>query len=162
MTLVFRDDPYAKSCTARVIAVDARGVRLDQTVFYPTGGGQPGDSGHLRLGDGTTLAVIDAVKGEGPDEVIHVLAPGMAPPAPGTHLTAEIDWARRHRHMRMHTALHLLCAIVPGGVMGGQIGDGKGRLDFDIQDTVLDKDWITAELNARIQADRPVTPRGIT
>ncbi|MSO77148.1 MAG: alanyl-tRNA editing protein [Alphaproteobacteria bacterium] len=161
MQLVFRDDAYAKSCAATVVAVDGRGVRLDRTVFYPTGGGQPGDSGLLRLAGGGTLAVTDAIKGDGPDDVIHVLAEGMAPPAPGTAVTAEIDWARRHRHMRMHTALHLLCAVVPRGVTGGQIGDGKGRLDFDIQDTVLDKEAITAELNARIAADRPVTPSTI-
>ena len=112
--LVFRDDSYARSCAARVVAADARGIRLDRTVFYPNGGGQPGDTGVLRLDSGETIAIADTVKGEGADEVIHVPAPGAALPEPGAEVTAEIDWERRHRLMRMHTCLHLLCAVVPG------------------------------------------------
>src|SRR5436305_530868 len=88
--LVFRDDSYARSCVARVLASDARGIRLDRTVFYPTGGGQPGDTGVLRLASGATIAIADTVKGEGPDEVIHVPAPGAALPEPGAEVTAEI------------------------------------------------------------------------
>ena len=130
--LVFRDDAYARSCAARVVAADARGIRLDRTVFYPTGGGQPGDTGVLRLASGATIAIADTVKGEGADEVIHVPAPGAALPEPGAEVTAEIDWERRHRLMRMHTCLHLLCAVVPGAVTGGQVSDGRGRLDFDV------------------------------
>ena len=90
--LVFRDDAYARSCAARVVGADARGIRLDRTVFYPTGGGQPGDTGSLRLASGETIAIVDAVKGDGPDEVIHVPAPGTVLPPPATELTAEIDW----------------------------------------------------------------------
>src|SRR5262245_50923379 len=108
--LVFRDDAYARSCPARVVAADERGIRLDATVFYPTGGGQPGDAGVLRLASGETVAIVDTVKGEGADEVIHVPAPGAAALQPGAEVTAEIDWQRRHRLMRMHTCLHLLCA----------------------------------------------------
>src|SRR5215472_11816098 len=111
--LLFRDDAYLRSCAARVTGVDERGIRLDRTVFYATGGGQPGDVGTLRLADGTTIAIVDTVKGDG-DEVIHVPAPDAALPQPGTEVTAEIDWERRHRLMRMHTCLHLLCAVVPG------------------------------------------------
>src|SRR4051812_33378069 len=99
--LVFRDDSYARSCAARVVAVDARGIRLDRTVFYPTGGGQPGDTGILRLPSGATVAIADTLKGEAPDEVIHVPAPGAALPEPGAEVAAEIDWPRRHRLMRM-------------------------------------------------------------
>src|SRR4051812_20479817 len=87
--LVFRDDAYARSCTARVTSVDERGIRLDRTVFYPTGGGQPGDTGLLRLASGETVAIADAIKGDGPDEVIHVPAPGAALLEPGTEVTAE-------------------------------------------------------------------------
>src|SRR3954452_7520071 len=145
--LVFRDDSYARSCTARVIAADARGIRLDRTVFYPTGGGQPGDTGVLRLASGATIAIADTVKGEAADEVIHFPAPGAALPEPGAAVTAEIDWERRHRLMRMHTCLHLLCAVIPGEVSGGQVADGKGRLDFNLPDAKLDKDQIEAELN---------------
>ena len=160
--LVFRDDTYARSCTARVVAADARGIRLDRTVFYPTGGGQPGDTGVLRLASGASIAIVDTVKGEAADEVIHVLAAGAALPAPGTELSAEIDWERRHRLMRMHTCLHLLCAVVPGAVTGGQIADGRGRLDFDVPGASLDKEAIAARLNQLIAEGHDVAPRWIS
>jgi misacylated tRNA(Ala) deacylase len=160
--LVFRDDAYARGCAARVIATDERGIRLDRTVFYPTGGGQPGDTGSLRLASGETIAIVDAVKGDAADEVIHVPAPGTPLPSPGTELTAEIDWERRYRLMRMHSCLHLLCAVVPGAVTGGQVSDGRGRLDFDVPGASLDKEAIAAQLNALIAAGHEVTPRWIT
>jgi misacylated tRNA(Ala) deacylase len=159
--LVFRDDSYARSCPARVIGADARGIRLDRTVFYATGGGQPGDTGTLRLASGMTIAIVDTLKGEGPDEVIHVSAPGSALPEPGAELVAEIDWQRRHRLMRMHTCLHLLCAVVPGAVTGGQVSDGRGRLDFDVPGSSLDREAIAAGLNALIAAGHPVAARWI-
>jgi misacylated tRNA(Ala) deacylase len=157
-----RSDGYARCCEARVVAADAGFIRLDRTVFYPTGGGQPGDSGVLRLADGSEIVIVDAVKGDGPDTVLHVPAEGSALPAPGTAVTAEIDWDRRHRLMRMHTCLHLLCAVVTGDVTGGQVGDGKGRLDFNLPDTRLDKDAIAAALNRLIAEDHAVTVRWIT
>ena len=160
--LIFRDDAYARSCTARVVAADEKGVRLDRTVFYPTGGGQPGDKGTLRLASGETIAIVDTVKGAGPDEVIHVPAPDSPLPPPGTELTAELDWERRYRLMRMHSCLHLLCAVVPGAVTGGQVSDGRGRLDFDVPGASLDKEEIAAQLNALIAAAHEVTPRWIT
>src|SRR3954447_10728109 len=159
--LVFRDDSYARSCAARVVAADARGIRLDRTVFYPNGGGQPGDTGLLRLESGVTIAIADTVKGEGADEEIHIPAPGAALPESSAEVTAEIDWERRHRLMRMHTLLHLLCAVVPGAVTGGQVSDGKGRLDFDVPGAALDKDEIAKKLNALIAAGHAVTPRWI-
>jgi misacylated tRNA(Ala) deacylase len=159
--LLFRDDAYLRSCTAQVTAVDERGIRLDRTVFYPTGGGQPGDSGTLQLGDGTAVAIVDAVKGDTADEVIHVPAPGAVPPELGAEVTAEIDWERRHRLMRMHTCLHLLCAVVPGAVTGGSVGDGRGRLDFDVPGAALDKEAIAAGLNKLIAEGHAVTPRWI-
>ena len=162
MELLFRDDPYLKTCDATVTASGPEGVRLDRTVFYPTGGGQPGDSGTLTLEDGTVLRVVDAVKGNDHEDVVHVLEDGTAPPAPGTKVVAEIDWDRRHRHMRMHTCLHLLCATVTGDVTGGQIGAEKGRLDFNLPDTQLDKEALTAELNRLIAEDHPVEPRWIS
>jgi misacylated tRNA(Ala) deacylase len=160
--LVFRAEPYAKSCAATVVAVDPRGVVLDRTILYPTGGGQPGDQGCLRLADGTALRVVDAVKGDGPDSVVHVLEPGASAPAIGTALTVEVDWDRRHRHMRMHTCLHLLSAVLPYPVTGGQVAADKGRLDFDIPEATLDKDDITAKVNALIAADHAVASRWIT
>jgi misacylated tRNA(Ala) deacylase len=160
--LLFREDGYLRSCRAGVVAGDERGIRLDRTVFYPTGGGQPGDTGVLRLANGAEIPIVDAVKGDGPDEVIHVPAPGAALPEPGIEVTAEIDWERRHRLMRMHTCLHLLCAVVPGAVTGGQVSDGRGRLDFDVPGSSLDKAAIEEGLNALIAAGHPVGPRWIS
>ena len=162
MQLLFRDDAYAKSCPATVAGVDERGIRLDRTVFYPMGGGQLGDTGVLRLDDGSLVAIADTLKGAAPDEVIHVLAAGEATPAVGTAVTAEIDWARRYRLMRMHSCLHLLCAVITGHVTGGQVGDGKGRLDFNLPDAKLDRAYVEAELNRLIAEDRAVRPRWIT
>jgi len=162
MELLFRDDAYLKSCEATVVSAGPEGLRLDRTVFYPMGGGQPGDCGSLTLEDGTTLKVVDAVKGADHDDVVHVLEDGAPAPAPGTKVTAAIDWDRRHRHMRMHSCLHLLCAVITGDVTGGQVGEAKGRLDFNLPDTQLDKDHITAELNRLVAEDHPVQPRWIS
>jgi misacylated tRNA(Ala) deacylase len=160
--LLFRDDGYLRSCAARMIGADERGIRLDRSVFYPVGGGQPGDTGLLRLSSGETIAIVDTVKGRGPDEVIHIPAPGSALPEPGTELVAEIDWERRYRLMRMHTCLHLLCSIVPGAVTGGQVSDGRGRLDFDVPGSSLDKEMLAGRLNELIAEAHPVGPRWIT
>lgn len=160
--LLFRDDAYLRSCAARVTGVDERGIRLDRTVFYPMGGGQPGDTGVLRRADGAAVAIVDARKGDSFEDVLHIPAPGAAALVVGEPVTAEIDWDRRYRLMRMHTCLHLLCAVVPGAVTGGQISDGKGRLDFDVPGEAIDKDAIARKLDALIAADHPVTPRWIT
>jgi len=160
--LFFREDSYLRDCEAEVVGVDERGIRLDRTVFYPQGGGQPGDSGTLRLGDGRSLVIADTRKGDGSDEVLHIPAPGALLPSVGDTVTAAIDWDRRYRLMRMHTCLHLVCAVVPGAVTGGQIADGKGRLDFDVPGDALDKAEITARLNALIAADHPAVPRWIS
>jgi misacylated tRNA(Ala) deacylase len=159
--LLFRDDAYLRSCDARVIVADADGIRLDRTVFYSVGGGQPGDTGVLRLAKGPAIAIVDTIKGAFPDEVIHLPARGSALPEPGSELVAEIDWERRNRLMRMHTCLHLLCAVVPGAVTGGQVSDGRGRLDFDVPGSSLDKEAITTRLNALIAEAHPVGPRWI-
>jgi misacylated tRNA(Ala) deacylase len=162
MELIFRDDAYRKSCEATVTTVDGAGIRLDRTVFYPTGGGQPGDVGILRLEDGGTLRVVEARKGADHEDVVHVLEDGATLPAPGAKVTAEIDWERRHRMMRIHSCMHVLCSIIVGDVTGGQVGDGKGRLDFNLPDTQLDKEAISAELNRIIAEDHPLTSRWIT
>jgi len=160
--LLFRDDAYLRGCEARVIAADATGLRLDRTVFYPQGGGQPGDSGTLRLADGRLVAITDTRKGESADDIVHIPAAGSSLPSPGDIVQAEIDWARRYRLMRMHTCLHLLSAVVTGAVTGGQIADGKGRLDFDVPGATLDKDAITRRLNELIAGDHPVNPGWIS
>jgi misacylated tRNA(Ala) deacylase len=157
---LFRADSYLKECSATVVSADERGVVLDRTVFYPMGGGQPGDSGTLVLADGSTITIADAIKGEGTD-VVHVPAPGQPLPSAGTQVTAKIDWDRRYKHMRMHSALHLLCAVVTGDVTGGQIGADKSRLDFNIPGDALDKDHINRELARLVSEDKPVAHRWI-
>jgi misacylated tRNA(Ala) deacylase len=159
---LFRDDAYLRSCTARVTAIDEGGIHLDRTVFYPTGGGQPGDTGLLRRADGSTITIADTRKGREHGDILHIPAAGQPVPSVGETVTAEIDWERRHRHMRMHTCLHLLCAAVPAGVTGGQIGDQRSRLDFDVGDMVLDKAAIAEKVNALIAANHSVVPRWIT
>jgi len=160
MELICRRDAYATSTEATVIAVDDRGIMLDRTVFYATGGGQPGDTGVLRHG-GAEVRLTEAVKGDGPDTVIHVPEDGAVLPAVGSMVEVEIDWDRRFAHMRMHTCLHLLCAVVPGAVTGGQIGADKSRLDFNVPSASLDKDELTAALNRLIEGDHPVSYRWI-
>jgi misacylated tRNA(Ala) deacylase len=129
-------------------------MRLDRTVFYPTGGGQPGDHGVLRAADGRQVVIADTINdGAG---ILHVPAEGAPALAPGDAVVAEIDWERRYAHMRMHTGLHLLCAVIEGGVTGGSIGAAKSRLDFDLPDTALDKEHIGAELARLIAEDHPV------
>ncbi len=162
MELLFRQDAYEKSCDATVVGADEAGIRLDRTVFYPTGGGQPGDTGYLTLADGGRVRIIDTRKGQDHEDVVHLPEPGSGLPIPGAKVTAEIDWDRRHRFMRMHTCLHLLCAVVEGEITGGQVGDGKGRIDFNLPDTRLDKEEIAAAINRIVAEDHPVRPRWIT
>ncbi|HYF08498.1 MAG TPA: alanyl-tRNA editing protein [Acetobacteraceae bacterium] len=157
--LLYRDDAYARDCAARVIAASPDGVVLDRTVFYAQAGGQPGDAGVIRWAGGE-MAVAKAVKG--PDEtVLHLPAPDAALPPVGAEVTAALDWALRHRHMRMHSSLHLLCSLIPGaGVTGGQIGPDRSRLDFDLPEPPA-KEWLTERLNALIAEDHPVGERWI-
>ncbi len=155
---IFREDAYARECSARIESVnDLGGIVLDRTVYYPTGGGQPGDSGILRLEDGPDIVIATAVKGERADEVVHVPAEGQTPPAPGTLVTAVIDWECRHRLMRIHTCLHLLSAVMPYPVTGGQISDGRGRLDFDLPEMNTSKEEVTEKLNELVQQAMDVT-----
>ncbi len=160
---LFHTDAYARECTARVVSADARGIRLDRTVFYPLGGGQLGDIGYLALPDGSRIEIIDTRKGDGgPDDVLHIAAESAILPPPDTSVRVVIDWERRYRLMRMHTCLHLLSAVIPGDVTGGQVSDGKGRLDFNLPDQSLDRERIESELNRLIREDHPVRPRWIT
>ena len=157
---LFRQDAYLKEADATVTALDERGVRLDRSIFYPTGGGQPGDSGVLRW-DGGEARIVDALKADDGD-VLHVLAPEAARPALGARVQSALDWERRYLHMRMHTALHVMSAVIKGNVTGGQVGADKSRLDFNLEGEVPAKEWVTEEVNKLIALDRPVTPQWIT
>ncbi|MDH3668546.1 MAG: alanyl-tRNA editing protein [Paracoccaceae bacterium] len=162
MTKALYRDAYLRDCTATVTGINERGgVVLDQSVFYPTGGGQPGDTGVLEWEGGQT-AIALAVKGEAPGEVVHVPAEGASPPPVGASVTARLDWETRHRHMRVHTALHLLSVVIPLPVTGGSISAAKGRLDFDMPEAPQDKDALEARLNELIAADYPVSDEWIT
>ncbi len=156
---LYTEDAYLAECQATVEVLTDQGVILNATVFYPVGGGQPGDTGTLSW-DGAKATVVDTISQ--PDgRIVHVLAADDARPTPGTPVTAAIDFARRHRLMRMHTCLHLLSAVLPYPVTGGQVGDGSGRLDFDLPDAP-DKAQVEAGLNRLIEQDHPVGERWIT
>lgn len=157
---LFREDAYLQQCEATIVQVSEAGIILDRTVFYPTGGGQPGDTGLLQTSDGKQIRIIDTCKGE--NGILHIPEADAPVLAVGDRVTATIDWERRYRHMRMHTALHLLCAIVEGGVTGGQISETKSRLDFDIPGEKPDKAALTDKLNALVQANHPVAARWIS
>ena len=156
---LFREDSYLKECEATVTAVADGAVVLDRTVFYPLGGGQPGDTGTLRWGS-NSARVTDTRYGEA-GAIRHILDEGAELPAVGDTVQASLDWDRRYRHMRMHTAMHLLGAVLRYGVTGGNISAEKSRLDFDMEDTV-DKEAVGAALAALVAEDHPVSCRWIT
>ncbi len=146
--LLFRADAYLQTATARVTAAGDGRIELDRTIFYSTGGGQPGDTGVLVRSGGERLRIIDTRKGDAPGAVLHVAEPGAALPAAGEAVELEIDWPRRHALMRLHTALHVISCVVVAPVTGGQIAPDKARLDFDIDMALLDAAHIERELNA--------------
>lgn len=156
---LFREDSYQKECRATVVESGSGEIVLDRTVFYPQGGGQPGDTGTISW-DGGEVEVNDTRYGDA-GSIRHLTAADAELPAAGTEVTARLDWDRRYKHMRMHTALHLLGSVLKYGVTGGNISETKSRLDFDMEDTV-DKDSVTAGMQALVAADHPVKIRWIT
>jgi misacylated tRNA(Ala) deacylase len=162
---LFREDARLAECEARIVAVDGRGVRLDRTVFYPQGGGQAGDAGELVRADGVRLAIADTKKGEAPGEIVHVPAAGqeglLARLQADDAVVARIDRERRHRHMRFHTATHLLCALVPHPVDGCSITAAYARLDFHMNEP-LDKEALNAGLARLVAEAHPVSHRWIS
>ncbi|MGC1496046.1 MAG: alanyl-tRNA editing protein [Sulfitobacter sp.] len=159
--MLFRDDAYLRDAPAVVAGVTAEGgVVLDRSLFYPTGGGQPGDSGWLEW-DGKRLPIATTIKGEA-DTIVLVPAEPSALPPVGAHVVQVLDWDRRHRHMRVHTALHLLSVVIPFGVTGGQISATHGRIDFDMPDSPADRDDIEASLNDYVSMDARVSDGWIT
>ena len=160
--LLFRDDAYAKSCAVKVLGVNERGgIILDQTICYATAGGQPGDKATLRL-HGRDIAIATTVYDEN-KAVVHVPSEGQQPPAVGDTGTLDLNWENRHRIMRCHTMMHLLCAAVPFAVTGSAITEDGGRIDFDIPEgQIPDRTELAAKINAWIAEDHPVTTRWIT
>ncbi len=162
---LFRADAYLASCTATVVELTDRGaIVLDRTVFYATSGGQPGDRGTIATAAGGVIPIATAVYADPAKTVIaHVPADGAtARPPVGDVVTAKIDWETRYARMRMHTALHLLSAVLPYPVTGGSVGEVESRLDFDIPEAGLDRDEISRHVAAIIAADAPVAMRWIT
>jgi len=148
--LLFRDDAYLKAAVARVTAAQDGYLELDRTIFYPLGGGQPGDTGYLVRENGERIAIVDTRKGDTHDVVRHLLAAGADLPQPGETLTLELDWPRRYALMRLHTALHVMSCVVIAPVTGGNIAPDKARLDFDIDMTLLDASKIESGTNELI------------
>lgn len=162
--MLFRDDSYLNGVEAQVTGITPEGgILLDRTIFYATSGGQPGDCGLLEIAGGAPLRIETAIHPEGDKNAIaHVAAEGQRLPEAGQEVVCKIDWGRRHRLMRMHTALHLLSVVFPYPVTGGSIGEEKGRLDFNMPDVPDDKETLEIQLNALVSADHPVTQEWIT
>ena len=159
--MLFRTDAYLRDAEAVVQAhTDEGGVILDRSVFYATGGGQPGDAGQIEWSGGA-LGVATAVKGQGDQIVLVPSEPRPLPPV-GTRVMQQLDWERRYAHMRVHTALHLLSVAMPFGVTGGSISAARGRLDFDMEDAPEDKAAIEDALAALVEADHVVSETWIT
>lgn len=157
---IFENDAYQKDCLARVVEIDPEGIILDRTVFYPVGGGQPGDVGWIAWGDGGRLPVSGTRRRED-GQIIHLASTDEPWPERGEEVQAILDWDLRYKHMRMHTCMHLLGVVLPHGVTGGNITATRSRLDFDMEDPV-DKDAVNQQLNELIQAGHPVSTLWIT
>lgn len=160
---VFREDAYIREAEGMVAGINDRGgIILDRTIFYATSGGQPGDTGFLGRADGSRIAVAATITGETKDEIIHVPGPEQALPAPGEILSLAIDWERRLRLMRMHTACHLLTVVCPFPITGASVAEDDSRVDFDIQDAGYTKEDVTERLMELVAANHPVFTRLIT
>jgi misacylated tRNA(Ala) deacylase len=160
---LFREDAYLAEAEARCLRVNDRGgILVDRTIFYATSGGQPGDTGTMRRADGTTIAIAGTITGETKDEIIHLPAPGQTMPEPGEKLLLGIDWDRRLRLMRMHTACHLLTVVCPFPITGAAVSEDDSRVDFDIPEAGFSKEDVTARLMELVRADHPVFTRWIT
>lgn len=160
---VFREDAYASKLDAKVVAIsDDSAIILDRTIFYATSGGQPGDTGEIVSEDGSRIAITGTVTGETKDEILHLPAPGSPKPEIGEKVILTIDWPRRLKLMRMHTACHLLSVVCPFPITGAAVSEDDSRVDFDLPDTGYSKEEVTFKLMELVRADHPVFIRWIT
>lgn len=160
---LFREDAYLSTTEGTVVAVNERGgIILDRTVFYATSGGQPGDTGFLERADGSRIEIASTVTGETKDEIIHVPANDQPLPDIGEMLVLHIDWERRYRLMRMHTACHLLTVVCPFPITGAAVGEEESRVDFDMEEAGVTKEEVTAKLMALVEGDHPIFVTTIT
>ncbi|RZS83805.1 Ala-tRNA(Pro) hydrolase [Phyllobacterium myrsinacearum] len=162
-TILFRDDSYLKEIETTVLAINERGgILTDQTIFYATSGGQPGDTGVFVRADGSTIAIAATVTGESKEEIIHVPAPEQPVPAAGEKLLLRIDWDRRYKLMRMHAACHLLSVVCPFPITGASVAEDDSRVDFDLPDAGVTKESVTEKLMELVNANHPIFTRWIT
>ncbi|MCE7029551.1 alanyl-tRNA editing protein [Jiella avicenniae] len=161
--LLFRDDAYLSTVEAKVVGLrEDGGILLDRTVFYATSGGQPGDTGHFEREDGSLVAIAGTITGETKDAVVHLPAEGAPALQVGEAVVLHIDWKRRYRLMRMHTACHILSVVLPHPITGASVGEEESRVDFDLTDASPDKAEVTAKMMAIVSANHPVFTRWIT
>jgi misacylated tRNA(Ala) deacylase len=159
---LFRDDFYLSTAEATVTAVRESGaIELDQTCFYATSGGQPGDTGFLERADGSRIALGVTVNGEDKSVILHVPLDGQPTPEVGEKLTIHVDWPRRYKLMRMHTACHILSVVCQFPITGAAVGEDESRVDFDMAET-SDKDGVTAAMMEIVRANHPVYLQWIT
>ena len=159
---LFREDAYLRESQAKVLGVNERGgILLDRTIFYATSGGQPGDTGRITRANGEVIVIAGTITGETKDEIIHLPGPGQTVPDAGETVKLEIDWERRLKLMRMHTACHLLTVICPFPITGASVSEEDSRVDFDLPDSGITKEDVTAKLLELIAADHPVSYRWI-
>ncbi|MBV2144508.1 alanyl-tRNA editing protein [Falsochrobactrum sp. TDYN1] len=160
---LFREDAYLSTAAGSVVAITENGgIILDRTIFYATSGGQPGDTGYFERTDGSRIDITATVTGENKNEVVHVPADGQPLPEIGEELMLHIDWARRYKLMRMHTACHLLSVACPFSITGAAVGEDESRVDFDLPDASYTKEFVTERLMKLVRADDPVSLRWIS
>lgn len=157
--MLFEESSYTCHIATRILSSGSEGIELESALFYAAGGGQPGDSGFLRLSDGRSIRIVDTKRRESDRRIVLLQPEAETDLKPGEVVEAELDWDRRYRHMRMHTALHLLASVVTAPITGCGIAADKGRLDFDIPELMFDKDWLTGRLRELIATAVPVAAR---
>lgn len=157
---LFREDSYLKQCTAQIVTMTESGFETDESVFYPLGGGQPGDTGHVMTSNGKQLTINNTIKERETGRQVHCVET-VQDLQVGDTVTLTLDWARRHRLMRFHSCLHMLCSLVDAPVTSGSIQVDRARLDFDLPNPI-DKEPITQALNELVMRDVAMSTRWIS